>query len=74
MKMKKTWYASTSKFLFHNHPVFDLFDALTLLFYLSYAEVMYPLFIKRASLNKKGIDYLSISNQWSLVLSLPLRF
>ena len=29
----------------------------------TYAEVFYPLFIKRVSLNKKAIDYLSICGQ-----------
>ena len=35
---------------------------------ITYAKVTYPLFIKRASLNKKGIDYLSIAH-WSRMKS-----
>ena len=38
----------------------SIFKAMILLLY---AKVIYALFIKRASLNKKGIDYLSLSLQ-----------
>ena len=48
---------------FANHCIFTKKSCIPITFDLPYAEVIYPLFIKQASLNKKGIEYLSILNK-----------